>query len=162
MMHAAQGEQLVRKLVDARALALKRQDFQAICVVEVHVESRHDLVGVVVLNLVQSTRQVARVVVIDHGERPYDLLVGRAQALAHQRGAHEVANRFGSVAAFAAAGVALVKLVEQLPGDRNGKPNEVAGVLARAHELDQLDGADGVVVGLDGLLVALERRARLA
>ena len=91
MLNAAQPQQPVRQLVDAFAATLERQNLQAVVVVQMHVHGRDNLVGVVVLHLVQTARQIAGMVVIDHGERTDDLLVGCAHLLLGDRGANQIA-----------------------------------------------------------------------
>ena len=48
--------------------AAQGQNLEAVVVVEVHVQRRDDLVGVVVLNVVEPAREIAGVVVVDHRE----------------------------------------------------------------------------------------------
>ena len=93
-------------------------------VIQVHMHGRYDLVGVVVLHLVQATCQVAGVMVVNHGERPDDLLVGRSHLLLGNRGANQVAYSLGAVGHVAAARDLLVKAAQQVVGRGDRKTDQ--------------------------------------
>jgi hypothetical protein len=118
------GDERIGNLLYVLRLASQYDHLQAIVMIQMDVESRHDAFVMLVLQFRQLFTQQPHVVVVDDGHRSYDCGVGFLSALLHQFGARQIAKGFRSIG-IAPSFHQLVELIEKLAFNRNAKAPQI-------------------------------------
>ena len=119
---AADGAELIGKLAEFPGLAFEHQNFQAIVMIQMHMERRHDELVRVVLPFRQLAGQIPDMVIINQTQHARRFRSLGMQRILHQRIPDDVAQRLGT--AWASLPFAQgIKFLQQITIQRNAETN---------------------------------------
>ena len=125
MLDALRADERVGDLAHRGGLAANHQNFEAVVVVEVHVQRGKNHVMEIVLDVGELFVQIPYVVVIDQGDGANHAALGRFPGFFDELVANEIAEGFRPVGIAALSNEA-VELIEEVRVDRYTNPAEAA------------------------------------
>lgn len=91
------GQQGIGHLPDAVGASPHREHFEAVVMVEMHVQCRNDQVAMIMLNVGEQFQQVWLVVVVDQCDGTRNFAAAELLLILDELGAHHVGDRLGTV-----------------------------------------------------------------
>lgn len=96
MQHPFGGEQFIPQMRDLSPWTAQHRHFQAVAFPQMHMQARNDQIVVVMLLIDQLCRQLAGVMIVDHGNDGDLLFLLIAGLLTNDQIANEIANRLAA------------------------------------------------------------------